>query len=855
MVLQDYDKYGVHDVIEKQALFKVIQGLNADDYSLNLSPEPSTSAISSQGNSSPEPLARIAADAEGDGENLLDLDGSDDDDFIQSFSNAFAQNFSPQGLPRPGTRAMSLSAAGSTNNAGAGGGEGSVGTPLPYNTSAGHAPQHRSSYPPSDNIGTGGPLGRTNSTAASAGNNNNNGGGGSHSAGARVSTMNAATSAATLSMIADPPRIRVIVRKRPLNRKEVERGDSDVLECDSDNQILYVHEPKTKVDLTKYTESHAFCFDDVFDEIVDNDSVYQRAIRPLIATLFRAGKGTCFAYGQTGSGKTYTMGPLPLRAAADIFALIQAVPEYRALSLHVACYEIYGGKVFDLLNSRQRLEVREDAKRKVQVVGLKELEVKEIEVLMRLCEHSAMARSTGQTGANDESSRSHSIMVFALRAPKPVEAFVPGTGRRPLPGKNDVPELRTIGKLSFIDLAGSERGADTYDNDKQTRLEGAEINKSLLALKECIRALDAEAKHIPFRGSKLTEVLRDSFVGKNARTVMIANVSPNSTSCEHTLNTLRYADRVKEIKKDAKLAAGAAAQQNNPNAQPAISEGAHALAALLHRMPPPQVPELNTTSAAAMQLDLPPLPQQQNHQQQQQQASALPQQPMQTTAYHTPQPTQQTAQQRQPPPPQQPQIQPANAVGPLGAGPLAASVGRGTIPASRAADRAAAAAAAAAALSPTKLRTPGAGLVAGLVARGNAAASGIGGGAGGGVGGTSGQGAPTTGGGGGNYGIHHHHHHQGNGGASKGLNGTTPAGSGGGNGGGMMTTPLSSPAPHTAGKAGKRAVSSPQAQTPGATGSVINRRLATLTAHPIKATHSDASQSSGKRSNKGIDYL
>ncbi|KAE9602162.1 hypothetical protein Lal_00050158 [Lupinus albus] len=105
-----------------------------------------------------------------------------------------------------------------------------------------------------------------------------------------------------------------------------------------------------------------------------------------------------------------------------------------------------------------------------------------------------------------------------------------------------------VGKISFIDLAGSERGADTTDNDRQTRIEGAEINKSLLALKECIRALDNDQIHIPFRGSKLTEVLRDSFVG-NSKTVMISCISPNAGSCEHTLNTLRYADRVKSLSK------------------------------------------------------------------------------------------------------------------------------------------------------------------------------------------------------------------------------------------------------------------------------------------------------------------
>ncbi len=89
-------------------------------------------------------------------------------------------------------------------------------------------------------------------------------------------------------------------------------------------------------------------------------------------------------------------------------------------------------------------------------------------------------------------------------------------------------------------------------------MDGAEINKSLLALKECIRALDLEKKHLPFRGSKLTQVLKDSFTG-NSKTTMIANVSPASSCCEHTLNTLRYADRVKELKKgqsDNNLATG-----------------------------------------------------------------------------------------------------------------------------------------------------------------------------------------------------------------------------------------------------------------------------------------------------------
>uniref|UniRef100_A0A061RM21 Kinesin-like protein n=1 Tax=Tetraselmis sp. GSL018 TaxID=582737 RepID=A0A061RM21_9CHLO len=294
---------------------------------------------------------------------------------------------------------------------------------------------------------------------------------------------------------------------------------------------LQVNETKVKVDLTKYVERHMFSFDDALDEFVSNDDVYRCTVQPLVGTLFRGGKATCFAYGQTGSGKTYTMSPLPIRAGTELISALR-LPKHSECQLWVSNFEIYGGKVFDLLNTRKKLDIREDGKKQVCIVGLKEHFVEEPAEIQQLIEHGAGARSTGSTGANEDSSRSHSIVQFAVKGP----------------GKTG--KLRLVGKLSFIDLAGSERGADTYDNDKQTRLEGAEINKSLLALKECIRALDLDKTHVPFRGSKLTEVLRDSFVGKEARTVMIANISPNSTSVEHTLNTLRYADRVKELRKD-----------------------------------------------------------------------------------------------------------------------------------------------------------------------------------------------------------------------------------------------------------------------------------------------------------------
>lgn len=181
----------------------------------------------------------------------------------------------------------------------------------------------------------------------------------------------------------------------------------------------------------------------------------------------------------------------------------------------------------------KKLCIREDGKQQVCIVGLQEYRVSDVEMIKELIDRGNSTRSTGTTGANEESSRSHAILQLAIK--------------RTVEGAESKPP-RLVGKLSFIDLAGSERGADTTDNDKQTRIEGAEINKSLLALKECIRALDNDQNHIPFRGSKLTEVLRDSFVG-NSKTVMISCISPSSGSCEHTLNTLRYADRVKSLSK------------------------------------------------------------------------------------------------------------------------------------------------------------------------------------------------------------------------------------------------------------------------------------------------------------------
>ncbi|KAL8458239.1 hypothetical protein ACS0TY_035115 [Phlomoides rotata] len=326
-------------------------------------------------------------------------------------------------------------------------------------------------------------------------------------------------------------KIKVVVRKRPLNKKELAKNEEDIIETYSNS--LVVHETKLKVDLTEYVEKHEFVFDAVLDEEVSNDEVYRETVEPIVPIIFQRTKATCFAYGQTGSGKTYTMKPLPLKAVRDILRLMHHTYRNQGFQLFVSFFEIYGGKLFDLLNDRKKLCMREDGKQQVCIVGLQEYRVTDVETIKEIIEKGNATRSTGTTGANEESSRSHAILQLCIK--------------RSADGSESKP-ARVVGKLSFIDLAGSERGADTTDNDKQTRMEGAEINKSLLALKECIRALDNDQGHIPFRGSKLTEVLRDSFVG-NSRTVMVSCISPNAGSCEHSLNTLRYADRVKSLSK------------------------------------------------------------------------------------------------------------------------------------------------------------------------------------------------------------------------------------------------------------------------------------------------------------------
>jgi kinesin family protein 2/24 len=325
-------------------------------------------------------------------------------------------------------------------------------------------------------------------------------------------------------------KIFVSVRKRPLFHKESSSGQIDCVSVA--NPVIRVGEPKYKVDgITKYIENHDHRFDNVYGDKDDNEEMYRSCLQPMLDKLFNDGVVTIFAYGQTGSGKTYTMVALQNLAINDIFEL--AENDYSDLDPQVSLsfYEIYSGRILDLLNKKKRLQVLEDGANKIQVKGLQEIGVESVDELKEAIQYAHSVRTTHATQANDTSSRSHAICCINVRD---------GNGS-------------ILGKFLMVDLAGSERAQDIRSNNRERRAEGAEINKSLLALKECIRALDNakgnKEAHVPFRASKLTMVLRDSFMGtkKNICIGMIACVSPGYSHADHSLNTIRYAERLKEF--------------------------------------------------------------------------------------------------------------------------------------------------------------------------------------------------------------------------------------------------------------------------------------------------------------------
>lgn len=263
---------------------------------------------------------------------------------------------------------------------------------------------------------------------------------------------------------------------------------------------------------------------------------------------------TCFAYGATGAGKTYTyffvlivarrmLGTLESPGLITLtlrrlFKMMEDRVSERNYQLKFSYLEIYNEVIRDLLGEdpTQLLDLREDPTKGLSVAGLTEHAADSPEQVIRILYLGGKHRTQDATGASQFSSRSHAIVMITVEHSDKcagIEAEV------------------KVGKLSMIDLAGSERVARTLN--KGARLvEGANINRSLLALGNCINKLSDQMSkglrsHIPYRDSKLTRLLKDS-LGGNCQTVMIANISPSPLSYEDTHNTLKYANRAKNIK-------------------------------------------------------------------------------------------------------------------------------------------------------------------------------------------------------------------------------------------------------------------------------------------------------------------
>ena len=300
-----------------------------------------------------------------------------------------------------------------------------------------------------------------------------------------------------------------------------------------------------------------YVFDGAFDGEASNEEVYDGTAAPLVRGVLGGVNATVFAYGATGSGKTHTMvgraddPGLMILSLRDVFRGIEREKRANDCAFEVTCSytEVYNELVFDLLadsrvgsgaaeargtTSSTPLELREDPTRGPVVAGLTHVSVTHESEIFALLEEGNARRKTEETGANATSSRSHAVL----------EIWV--TKRE----KNHYDAAFASAKLTLVDLAGAERASETNNRGAQLR-DGANINKSLLSLANCINALGKRAKKgfafVPFRDSKLTRILKDGLCG-NSRTVMVATVSGSSAQYEHTVNTLKYADRAKEIK-------------------------------------------------------------------------------------------------------------------------------------------------------------------------------------------------------------------------------------------------------------------------------------------------------------------
>nr|GMD55177.1 kinesin-like protein KIN-8B isoform X1 [Ipomoea batatas] len=335
--------------------------------------------------------------------------------------------------------------------------------------------------------------------------------------------------------------LTVAVKCRPLMEREQGRN---IVEVNNDNEVLVLDPDLSKNYLDRIqnrTKERRYSFDHAFGPNSYNWDVYKRSIRPTVVGVIQGLNATIFAYGSTGSGKTYTMvgtqedPGLMVLSLNSIFDLIKQDDSCDKFEVTCSYLEVYNEVIYDLLEkSFGHLELREDPEQGIVVAGLRCIKVNSTDKILELLNLGNSRRKTDSTEVNLTSSRSHAVLEITVTRKQ----------------SNKYPNQVMKGKLALVDLAGSERASETNSVGKKLR-DGANINRSLLALANCINALGKQQKkglaYVPYRNSKLTRILKDGLSG-NSKTVMIATISPADSQYHHTVNTLKYADRAKEIR-------------------------------------------------------------------------------------------------------------------------------------------------------------------------------------------------------------------------------------------------------------------------------------------------------------------
>ncbi|XP_029871358.1 kinesin-like protein KIF19 isoform X3 [Aquila chrysaetos chrysaetos] len=333
-------------------------------------------------------------------------------------------------------------------------------------------------------------------------------------------------------------RVQVALRIRPMSAAELAEGARPIAHR-VDEQVVVLRDPmQDPNDVLHASRSRekSYVFDVAFDSTATQETVYRATTQGLVAVVISGFNATVFAYGPTGCGKTYTMlgtdgePGICARTLGELFQAIEDTSGDVEYEVSMSYLEIYNEMIRDLLNpSLGCLQLREDAGGTVQVAGITEVSAINADEVMQLLARGNRQRTQEPTAANRTSSRSHAVLQVTVRRRHR------GRGLR-------------HGRLFMIDLAGSERAAQTQNRGQRMK-EGAHINRSLLALGNCINALShrASTKYINYRDSKLTRLLKDS-LGGNSHTVMIAHISPASTAFEESRSTLAYAHRAKSIR-------------------------------------------------------------------------------------------------------------------------------------------------------------------------------------------------------------------------------------------------------------------------------------------------------------------